>query len=53
MVLLAPPAERDRAIDGIRAAWVAERDPELKMNWAEILLDVRKRMAIYDPRPCL
>jgi hypothetical protein len=53
MLLLLPSSTRANAIEAARSAWLVEREPDLKMSWASVLLQVQKRSSTFDPRPCL
>ena len=43
----------ERAAGEAWAAWRAEREPDLRMAWATIVLGAQKRLGTFDRRPCL
>jgi len=52
-LLLLPKPARSAAMEQVRAVWRAEREPDLKVNWARVLLLTARRSATFDARPCL
>lgn len=52
-LLLLPSTQRSNAVEAVRSAWLAEAEPDLKVSWASILLQMEKRSASFDIRPCL
>lgn len=52
-LLLLPADERGGAAEAVRSAWLAEHEPDLKLNWASLFLELRKRSTTFDRRPCL